>query len=205
VTRTLAVGLTGGIGAGKSEVARLFAERGAVIVDSDVIAREVVEPGTPGLAAVAAEFGDGVLLPDGSLDRPALGRLVFADPGRRARLNAIIHPLVRRRSRELVGSAPPGTVVVCDVPLLVEAGLAGEYDAVVVVDASEETRLGRLVTTRGMSEDEVRSRMAAQASREQRLAAADHVIYNEGDRARLAAEVDRVWQALLGRLVAQSD
>lgn len=199
MTKTLVVGLTGGIGAGKSEVARLLAGHGAIVIDADAIAREVVEPGTPGLAAVAAEFGAGVLRPDGSLDRPALAKLVFADPALRDRLNAVVHPLVGARSRELFAAAPAGSVVVYDVPLLAEAGRTGEYDAVVVVDASDETRLRRLVTSRGMTEQEVMSRMSAQATRERRLAIADHVVPNDGDRAELADHVERVWRALLAR------
>jgi dephospho-CoA kinase len=196
----LKVGLTGGIGAGKSEVARLLASYGAVLVDSDAIAREVVEPGTPGLAAVVEEFGPRVLAADGTLDRPKLGRIVFGDPERLAALNVIIHPLVRRRSAELEAAAPPGAVVVHDVPLLAENGLAPLYDLVVVVDASAGTRLDRLVRLRGLPEAEARSRMAAQATREQRLAVADLVIDNDGPLDTLAPQVERVWQALLDRV-----
>ncbi|WP_037906009.1 dephospho-CoA kinase [Actinacidiphila yeochonensis] len=190
------IGLTGGIGAGKSEVARLLSSYGAVLVDSDVIAREVVEPGTEGLAAVAAEFGPGVLTADGRLDRPALGAIVFADAERRAALNAIVHPLVARRAAELQDAAGPGAVVVHDVPLLTENGLAPLYDLVVVVDASEATRLDRLVRLRGMSEQQARSRMAAQATREQRLAIADLVVENDGPLEELAPRVRTVWEAL---------
>ncbi|WP_033213009.1 dephospho-CoA kinase [Kitasatospora phosalacinea] len=192
----LRIGLTGGIGAGKSEVSRQLAARGAVIVDSDVIAREVVAPGTPGLAAVAAEFGPGVLLPDGALDRPALGRVVFADPARLAKLNAIVHPLVRARSAELEAAAGPDAIVVHDVPLLAENGLAPLYDLVVVVDVPDAERLRRLVALRGMAEDEARARMAAQASREDRLAVADLVLDNSGDLDRLTARVDELWREL---------
>ncbi|GLW52348.1 dephospho-CoA kinase [Kitasatospora phosalacinea] len=192
----LRIGLTGGIGAGKSEVSRQLAARGAVIVDSDVIAREVVAPGTPGLAAVAAEFGPDVLLPDGALDRPALGRVVFADPARLAELNAIVHPLVRARSAELESAAGPDAVVVHDVPLLAENGLAPLYDLVVVIDVPDAERLRRLVELRGMAEDEARSRMAAQASREDRLAVADLVLDNSGDLEQLTARVDALWQEL---------
>lgn len=192
----LRIGLTGGIGAGKSEVSRRLAARGAVIIDSDLIAREVVAPGTPGLAAVAAEFGPGVLLADGSLDRPALGRIVFADPARLAKLNAIVHPLVRARSDELASAAGPDAIVVHDVPLLAENGLAPLYDLVVVIDVPDAERLRRLVELRGTPEDEARARMAAQASREERLAVADLVLDNSGDLDQLAVRVDELWQQL---------
>ncbi|MGW9430515.1 dephospho-CoA kinase [Streptomyces decoyicus] len=190
------VGLTGGIGAGKSEVSRLLASYGAVIVDADKIAREVVEPGTPGLAAVVAEFGDGVLTPDGSLDRPQLGGIVFSDPEKLKALNAIVHPLVGGRSAELEASAGPDAVVVHDVPLLTENGLAPLYDLVVVVDAAVATQLDRLVRLRGMAEDEAKSRMAAQATREQRLAVADLVIDNDGPLEALEPQVRAVWERL---------
>ncbi|GLW13428.1 dephospho-CoA kinase [Streptomyces sp. NBRC 13847] len=190
------VGLTGGIGAGKSEVSRLLASYGAVIVDADKIAREVVEPGTPGLAAVVAEFGDGVLTPDGTLDRPKLGGIVFADPQKLKALNAIVHPLVGARSAELEAAAGPDAVVVHDVPLLTENGLAPLYDLVVVVDAAPQTQLERLVRLRGMAEDEATSRMAAQATREQRLAVADLVIDNDGPLDALEPQVRAVWERL---------
>ncbi|MFH8569771.1 dephospho-CoA kinase [Streptomyces sp. NPDC017993] len=190
------VGLTGGIGAGKSEVSRLLASYGAVIVDADRIAREVVEPGTPGLAAVVEEFGEGVLAPEGTLDRPKLGGIVFADPEKLKALNAIVHPLVGARSAELEAAAGPEAVVVHDVPLLTENGLAPLYDLVVVVDAAPETQLDRLVRLRGMSEDEAKARMAAQATREQRLAVADHVIDNDGPLEALEPQVRAVWERL---------
>jgi len=192
------VGLTGGIGSGKSEVARLLAEHGALVVDADVLAREAVAPGTPGLAAVVEEFGPGVLAPDGSLDRAALGRRVFADEARLRALEAIVHPYVGRRTAELTGAAGPDDIVVHDVPLLVEKGLHTGYDVVVVVDATEETRLRRLVGIRGMAEDEARARMAAQATREQRLAVADQVVSNDAGLDELAARVSTVWDALTG-------
>ncbi|MEX2982077.1 dephospho-CoA kinase [Streptomyces sp. C36] len=195
----LKVGLTGGIGAGKSEVSRLLSSHGAVIVDSDRIAREVVEPGTPGLAAVVAEFGPGVLTPEGTLDRPKLGAIVFADPDRLAALNAIVHPLVRARSAELEAAAGTAAVVVHDVPLLAENGLAPLYDLVVVVDASTDTRLDRLVRLRGMAPEEARARMAAQASREERLAVADVVIDNDGPLETLEPRVTAVWEDLRRR------
>lgn len=195
----LTVGLTGGIGAGKSAVSQLLASYGAVIVDSDRIAREVVEPGTPGLAAVVAEFGDGVLAADGSLDRAKLGGIVFADADRLRALNAIVHPLVRDRSAALQEAAGPDAVVVNDVPLLAENDLAGLYDVVVVVDAAPATQLDRLVRLRGMAEDEARARMAAQATREQRLAIADIVVDNDGTQAELAERVRKLWEELVAR------
>jgi dephospho-CoA kinase len=195
----LTVGLTGGIGAGKSEALRLLAERGATVIDADRIAREVVEPGTPGLAAVVAEFGAGILTADGTLDRPRLGRIVFADPGRRRALNAIVHPLVRARAAELRAAAAataPDAIVVEDVPLLAESQLQDNYDAVIVVDASEPTRMARLTRLRGMTEDDARSRMAAQASREERLKIADFVLDNDGELADLERQVEGLWGRL---------
>ncbi|ANW20715.1 dephospho-CoA kinase [Streptomyces clavuligerus] len=195
----VSVGLTGGIGAGKSEVSRLLESYGAVVIDADKIAREVVEPGTPGLAAVVESFGAGVLTPEGVLDRARLGSIVFADPERLAALNAIVHPLVGERSRELERSAAADAVVVHDVPLLTENGLAPRYDLVIVVDAAPETQLERLVELRGMDESEARARMAAQATREQRRAIADVVIDNDGSREQLAAQVESVWAELARR------
>ncbi|MER7818489.1 dephospho-CoA kinase [Streptomyces sp. NPDC096153] len=195
----LKVGLTGGIGAGKSEVSRLLASYGAVLIDADKIAREVVEPGTPGLAAVVEAFGPDVLTPEGTLDRPRLGAIVFADAERLARLNAIVHPLVGARSAELEAAAGPDAVVVHDVPLLTENGLAPLYDLVVVVDAAPETQLDRLVRQRGMTESEARARMATQATREQRRAIADVLIDNDGPREALEPQVRRVWAELRER------
>jgi dephospho-CoA kinase len=189
----LMVGLTGGIGSGKSEVARRLAELGAVVIDSDRLAREVVEPGTEGLAEVVAAFGPEVLGPDGALDRPALGRRVFADEAARHRLEAIIHPRVRARSAELIAAAPADAVIVNDIPLLVESGIGAGFDLVVVVAASESSRLGRLARYRGMPAEEARSRMAAQATDEQRRAAADVVLENDGSLEELRAAVDRLW------------
>ncbi len=189
----LRIGLTGGIGSGKSTVAALLVERGAVLVDADVLAREVVAPGTPGLAAVVAAFGPGVLGPDGSLDRPALAAVVFADPEQRARLDAVVHPLVRARAAELVAQAPADAVVVQDVPLLVETGQAGSYDLVVVVQASLPVRLARL-EQRGMTEADARARIAGQATDDQRAAAADVLLHNDGTREELAAQVDELWR-----------
>jgi dephospho-CoA kinase len=198
----LSVGLTGGIGSGKSEVSRRLAALGAIIVDADAIAREVVEPGTPGLAAVVAEFGDDVLRADGSLDREKLGSIVFADEAALRRLNAIVHPLVGRRTRELVEDAPAGAIVVHDVPLLAENDLAAMYDIVVVVDAPVEEQIRRLTTLRGMTEEAARARIAAQATRERRRAIADRVIDNSGTIESLAAQVDDLWSELTRRAAA---
>ena len=188
----LRIGLTGGIGSGKSTVSSLLAARGAVVVDADLIARAVVEPGTSGLAAVVDAFGTGVLSDDGSLDRPALAAVVFADPDARARLDAIVHPLVRARSRELVDGLAPDAVVVNDVPLLVETGQAGSYDLVLVVEADAETRVARLVQ-RGLTASDAKARMAAQATDEERRAVADVVLDNSGTPAELEAQVERFW------------
>ncbi|MGW4389775.1 dephospho-CoA kinase [Streptomyces sp. NPDC004685] len=198
----LKVGLTGGIGAGKSEVSRLLVEHGAVLIDADRIAREVVELGTPGLTAVVEAFGSDVLAPDGSLDRPALGAIVFADADRLAVLNSIVHPLVGARSAELEAAATGDSVVVHDVPLLAENGLAPLYDVVVVVDASPETQLDRLVRLRGMSEEDARARMAAQATRDKRLEIADIVIDNDVPLDELHRRVGAVWADLAQRAAA---
>ncbi|MFJ8597749.1 dephospho-CoA kinase [Streptomyces shenzhenensis] len=195
----LKVGLTGGIGAGKSEVSRLLVERGAVLIDADRIAREVVAPGTPGLAAVVEAFGERILAADGSLDRPGLGAIVFADPEKLAVLNSIVHPLVGARSRELESTAADDAVVVHDVPLLAENGLAPLYDVVVVVDAGPETQLDRLVRLRGMTEEDARARMAAQATREKRLEIADVVIDNDVPLDALRRRVAEVWADLVRR------
>lgn len=189
--------MTGGIGSGKSAVAARLAELGAVIIDSDRLAREVVAPGTEGFAEVVAEFGPDVVAADGSLDRSALGRLVFGDEAKRHKLEKIIHPRVRGRAAELAASAPEGAVVINDVPLLVEAGLAGQYEAVIVVFAGEEIRVQRLMRDRGMSEAEARSRIAAQATDEQRHAAADIEIVNDGTLEELRSKVDAIWPRLL--------
>jgi dephospho-CoA kinase len=198
----LLVGLTGGIGSGKSEVSRRFAALGAVIVDADVVAREVVAPGTDGLADVVAAFGPGVLAADGSLDRDALAATVFADADARVRLNGIVHPRVGARTLELVTAAAerdPHAVVVNDVPLLVEAGLTDRYDVVVVVAADPDTQLRRLVGLRGMTEADARARIAAQAPLSDKLAVADFVVTNDGDLETLDAEVRQVWAHLVER------
>ncbi|MEU0476552.1 dephospho-CoA kinase [Streptomyces olivaceus] len=198
----LRVGLTGGIGAGKSEVSRLLVDCGAVLIDADRIAREVVEPGTPGLAAVVEAFGADVLTEDGRLDRPKLGSIVFADRERLAALNSIVHPLVGERSRtleEAAEAAAEDAVVVHDVPLLTENGLAPLYDVVVVVDADPATQLDRLVRLRGMSEQDARARMAAQATREQRREIADLVVDNDVPLEELRRRVREVWAELARR------
>lgn len=193
----LRVGLTGGIGAGKSEVGRRLADHGAVVVDADQLAREVVAPGTDGLAEVVAQFGPEVLTSDGSLDRAALGARVFDDASARQALERIIHPRVRARSAELTKAAPADAIVVNEVPLLVEAGLAATYHLVVVVTAAESTRLTRLVTTRGMSLEQARARIRAQASDEDRRAAADVLLDNDGALADLHAQIDALWHERL--------
>jgi len=195
----LRVGLTGGIGAGKSEVSRRLAAQGAVVIDADLIAREVVEPGTDGLAEVVEAFGPEVLRPDGGLDRARLGDIVFADPALRSKLNAIIHPRVARRMAELERAAGPGAIVVHDVPLIAENGRAGAYDVIVVVDAPPKIQAERLVRRRGMTREQARARMAAQASREQRLAIADIVIDNSGSLAELDRQVGDLWARLRRR------
>jgi dephospho-CoA kinase len=193
----LRVGLTGGIGSGKSTVAARLRELGALVIDSDVLAREVVAPGSDGLAAVVERFGDGVLAADGSLDRPALGAVVFADETARRDLEGLTHPRIARRTADLAAGAAEGQVVVHDVPLLVEKQMGPAYHLVVVVGADEEVRLERLVRTRGMTQAEARSRMASQATDGQRRAAADVWLDNDGTPEELRAEVDRVWRARL--------
>src|SRR5690242_17096340 len=162
------VGLTGGVASGKSTVSKLLEELGAVIIDADAIAREVVAKGTPGLAAVVEEFGEELLGPDGELDRPAMGRLVFNDEAARRRLEAIIHPLVFERIVELEQEAPEDAVVVHDIPLLAENGRGGDFDAVIVVDAPEDVQVRRMTGDRGWTEEDARSRIAAQATRADR-------------------------------------
>ncbi|WP_307862072.1 dephospho-CoA kinase [Nocardioides sp. SYSU D00065] len=193
---TVRVGLTGGIASGKSTVSSILADLGAVVVDADALAREVVARGTPGLAAVVAEFGPDVLTSGGELDRPAVARLVFADPAARRRLEAIVHPLVHERGAQLEAAAPAGAVVVHDIPLLAEGGRAGSFDAVVVVDAPVELQVARMVEDRGWSRADAESRIAAQASREDRLAIATHVVDNTGTLAGLRAQVERIYDEL---------
>ena len=192
------VGLTGGVGSGKSTVAGLLAELGAVVIDADQLAREVVARGTPGLAAVVAEFGEELLTPEGDLDRPAMGALVFGDDERRRALEAIVHPLVFERYAELEGATGPDDVVVHDIPLLVESGRAEEFEAVLVVDVPDEVRIERMVRDRGWTREDAESRIAAQAGREERLAVATHVIDNAGTREQLRERVGAVWRELTG-------
>ncbi len=190
------VGLTGGVASGKSTVSAMLRDLGAVVVDADLLAREVVAPGTEGLAEIVAAFGDKVLTPEGELDRPAMGAIVFGDEEARRRLEAIIHPRVRQRSAELEAAAGPDAVVVHDIPLLAETGQAGTFDAVVVVDVPVETQVERMVRLRGMTEAEAKARISAQATREQRLAVATHVIDNTGTVEDLRDRVAEVFEEL---------
>jgi dephospho-CoA kinase len=195
----LRVGLTGGIGSGKSETSRCFVACGAVLIDADQAAHDVVAVGTPGLAKVVAEFGPEVLKPDGSLDRERVAAIVFADPEALKRLNAIVHPLVGERMAALAAEAPEDAVLLYDVPLIAENNLAKGFDVVVVVDVPPGTQLDRLVRFRGMSEDDARARMAHQATREQRLAIADIVIDNSGTLDDLDRQVRVAWVDLVQR------
>lgn len=200
----LRVGLTGGIASGKSEVSALLVEHGAVVIDADLLAREVVAPGTSGIADIVIAFGPDVLDEEGGLDRTALAGRVFNDRAARQRLEAIIHPRVRARAAELEASAPNDAVVVHDIPLLVETAQAGRFDAVVVVDCPRDVQVQRLTTQRKMSRAEAESRIAAQATREQRLAVADHVIANDGSLEGLREGVDQLWRALSDRAAQRS-
>lgn len=193
----LRVGLTGGIGAGKSTVAQALADLGAVVVDADTLARRVLEPGTPGLAEVVATFGAGVLAPDGSLDRAALARVAFADESARRRLNAITHPRIAELTARELAAVAPDAVVVHDVPLLVENGLAPNYQLVIVVTAPQSERVRRLVTGRSVTEEQALARMAAQASDEARQSAADVLLDNAGPPSAVQAQVERLWHERL--------
>ena len=195
---TAKTALTGGIASGKSVVAGLFADLGARIVDSDVLAREVVAPGTAGLAAIRARFGPQVIGADGSLDRAALAAIIYADEQARQDLNAIVHPAVLARRAELSDSAPAGSVVIAVIPLLVETGLVREFDRIIVVDLPEELQLARLMARNGLTERQARDRVRAQASRAERLAVADWAIDNSGSPDRLGRQVMAVWAALGG-------
>ncbi|WP_026163072.1 dephospho-CoA kinase [Kribbella catacumbae] len=194
----LRVGLTGGIGSGKSAVSARLRERGAVVIDSDLLAREVVARGTDGLAEVVEAFGQ-VLTPDGELDRPAVGRIVFGDEPARRKLEAIIHPRVRARAAEIESGAPADSVVVHDIPLLVETGQGDKFDLVLVVDVPQEVQVERLTRDRGMTDEEAKARIASQATREQRLAVADLVVDNSGSLADLDRRIDELWPGLAAR------
>ena len=195
----LRVGLTGGIGSGKSAVSELLAAHGAVVIDYDVLAREAVEPGSPGLQAIADRFGPEVIAPDGTLDRPALAAIVFADPEALTALNGITHPAIWQLAAAREAEAGPDAIVVHDNPLLVEMGAAQHCDVVVVVDVPEDVQIARLVTSRGMPESDARARIATQASRQQRTGAADLVIDNTGSLDELAVIVGGTWDELVSR------
>ncbi|MBM7768746.1 dephospho-CoA kinase [Glutamicibacter nicotianae] len=190
------VGLTGGVASGKSAVAAKLASLGAVVIDADALARQVVEPGTSGLAAIKDTFGEGILLPDGSLDRPALGAIVFSDAAQRAKLNEIVHPLVREQAAALREAAAPGALVVEDIPLLVESGQTDRFDAVIVVQAPHDERIRRMVQDRGWSREDAEARMAAQATDEQRAAVADYLLDNSGSLEELEAQVASLYRQL---------
>ncbi|GIV00757.1 MAG: dephospho-CoA kinase [Actinomycetota bacterium] len=199
----LLVGLTGGIGSGKTTVARMLERRGAVVFDADVLARKAVEPGTPGFNAVVERFGASVLAPGGDLDREALASIVFADPAARRDLEAIVHPEVRRMFAEACEAyRDTDAVVVFSAPLLVETGMHSAFDVLIVVAATERTQIERLMRGRGMSEEQIRARIAAQAPLEEKAAVADILIDNEGTLEELEAQVDRVWTELRARAAA---
>jgi dephospho-CoA kinase len=201
---SLRVGLTGGIGAGKSEVSRGLESYGAVVIDADLVARQVVAPGTPGLAQVVAAFGAGVLGPGGALDRERLGELVFADVSLRERLNGIVHPLVGVRMREMEEAADAAAIVVHDVPLLAENHLADSFDEVVVVDVPPRVQTERLTRERGMTPEQAAARMRAQASRDERLAIATIVVDNSGSLAELDRQIGDLWTELRRRAKRQA-
>lgn len=198
------VGLTGGVASGKSTVSAILVELGAVLIDADVLAREVVASGTPGLAAVVAEFGAEVLGADDELDRPAMGALVFTDEGARRRLEAIVHPLVFERITDLEAQAPADAVVVHDIPLLAESGRADTFDVVVVVAAPVALQMSRMMRERGWTREEAESRIAAQATAEERFAVATHIIDNTGSLQDLHKQVVRLYAALRDRAAGAS-
>jgi dephospho-CoA kinase len=197
-TRTLRVGLTGGIASGKSTVSAILSELGAVVIDADALAREVVEKGTRGLAAVVEEFGPHLLTADGDLDRAAMGALVFSDESARKRLEAIVHPLVFERIVDLESNAPEGAVVVHDIPLLAESGRADSFDAVIVVDAPPDVQVERMVRDRGWTEEDALARIAAQATPEDRRAIATYLVENTGSREDLRRQVEKIYGDLRG-------
>jgi len=192
------VGLTGGIASGKSTVSAIFEELGAVVIDGDKLAREVVEKGTPGLEQVVAAFGPGLLTPGGDLDRPAMGAIVFNDPEKRLLLETIVHPLVFERYAALEAATTPDDVVIHDIPLLAESGRADTFDEVIVVDVPEQLQVERMLRDRGWTDDDARARIGSQATREQRLAIATHVIDNTGTLEALRERVEEVYRALTG-------
>ena len=192
------VGLTGGVASGKSTVAAILSELGATVIDADALAREVVEPGTPGLARVVEEFGPEVLTADGTMDRAKVGEIVFNDESRRRALEAIVHPLVFERYAALEAAAPDDGVVVHDIPLLAESGRAETFDAVLVVETPAEVQVERMLEHRGWTRSDAESRIAAQATPEQRRAIATHLIVNDGSRADLRRRVEEVWAELTG-------
>ena len=192
------VGLTGGIASGKSTVSAILAELGAVIIDGDKLAREVVEPGTPGLAQVVEAFGPGILLPDGGMDRAKVGQIVFNDEAKRKVLEGIVHPLVFERYAALEASAPKDGIVVHDIPLLAESGRADTFDAVIVVETPAEVQVERMLRDRGWTRADAESRIASQATPEQRRAIATHLIVNTGTREELRARVAEVYAELSG-------
>jgi dephospho-CoA kinase len=198
----LRVGLTGGIASGKTAVSDALAEHGAVVIDADLLAREVVEPGTPGLVAVVERFGVGVLTDDGRLDREALGRIVFTDPDARRELEAIIHPAVRGRAAEIEATAAPDAVVVHVIPLLVETGQHDDFDVLVVVDVHHELQLSRLQQRNGLDSASARARVGAQALRQDRLTVADIVVDNSTTRDDLRRQIDGLWDDLRARATA---
>ena len=200
--RILSVGLTGGIASGKSAVSQRLAEHGAVVIDADKLAREAVAAGSPGLEEIRTEFGHEVLTENGELDRAALGRVVFDDDDARVRLNALIHPRVRAKAASVREAAAPGSVVIEDIPLLIETGQQDRFDVVVVVQAPYEERIRRMAKYRGMTREEAESRIQAQATDEQRAAAADVVLENSGTLDDLMAHVDQLWQQLNRELAA---
>ncbi len=198
----LRVGLTGGIASGKTAVSDALAERGAVVIDADVLARQVVDHGTPGLAAVVERFGPHVLTADGRLNREALAEIVFADPGARRDLEAIVHPAVRARAAAIEADADPAAVVVHVIPLLVETGQQDDFDVLVVVDVEPERQLERLRRRNGLDAEAAQARIAAQATRPARLAVADVVLDNDAGIDDLADQVDRLWRDLRTRATA---
>lgn len=191
------IGLTGGVGSGKSSVGTVLRDLGAFVIDADVLAREVVAPGTPGLAAIVEHFGPGMLNSDGSLDRASLGAVVFQDESERKALEEIVHPLVHARAAELESQRPPGSAVVHEIPLLVETDQAGNFDVLIVVDVPVETQISRLMELRGLTEPEARARVAAQATRAERLAVATYVIENTGTFEDLRQRVTEVFGSVV--------